>query len=133
MKKIEFVFVGIFILIITMIFVSSCSKEGFESNVKHDVTYVLVNNAPDSMEFYITYSDPAFANEIHLNYDTLRTWQYTINAQNDYKCSFNVYTYTENADFTISILQGDSVRTVVTAQEPHDGKTAAQLLYYVER
>lgn len=133
MKKFGLFFIGILMVTVLIISFQSCTKD-FESPVSHNVTYVLTNNSTEPMEFNISYTDPAFANIVNLNYDTLRTWEVTIEAQNSYPCFFTVSSKEVGADFTLTILQEDAEKLTVTAAQPSEqGKTSAELSYFVER
>lgn len=132
MKKNGLLLIGLLMITVFATLLQSCTKD-LEAPVSHNITYVLTNNATEPMEFYITYSDPAYANLVHLNYDSIRSWQYTIEAQNSYKCLFNVYTFDEGADFSISIFQEDSIKVTTLSSISQQGKASAEAAYFVER
>lgn len=70
MKKI----IGIFIVIAisTMAILSSCKKEDKEQKYEtYAVEYLLQNNLPEAKRFIITYKDPAFANKITEQYESI--------------------------------------------------------------
>lgn len=132
MKKNALYLIGILATVFALTVFHSCTKD-FGDPVEHNITYILTNNTSQQLDFTLTYSDPKFANYENFRSDTIMIWTHEFVAKNPYPCYLEVFSPTEGADFTISILQDDEVKETIRADEPFRDTTRAKLQYAIVR
>lgn len=132
MKKFGLYFIGILMVAFSVTLLESCTKD-FEEPVEHKISYLLTNNTLAPSEFYISFSDPDFANYVNFRLDTIMIWTHEFVAKNPYPCYFQVFSTKENADFSISILQENEVVETVRANKAIRDTTRVELRYSIIR
>lgn len=132
MKKNALLLIGLLMLVCSITLFESCTKD-FEDPVEHHISYILINNTSTPSEFFISYSDPNFANDVNYRLDSLMIWSHNFVAKNPYPCLFEVFSAKEGADFSISILQDSTIVETIRANKAIRDTTRAKLFYSIVR
>ncbi len=105
MKKVISVF--IVLAIASMAILSSCKKDE-EKEVEYEtysVQYLLTNNMTEGKRFIITYKDPAFANKITEQYESIKdTFWIRLEAKSLDVLYLSGETKNDTADYSVSIF-----------------------------
>ena len=96
----------VILMISSIAFLSSCKKDENKEveYQKYQVAYLLQNNLDKGKRFIITYKDPAFANKITEQYESIRdTFWIRIEAKSLDVLYLSGETRNDTADYSVSI------------------------------
>ncbi|NOR86227.1 MAG: hypothetical protein GQ527_01320 [Bacteroidales bacterium] len=95
----------IILAISSMAFLSSCTEEDQEQQYKtYSVEYLLQNNMSEDKRFIITYKDPAYANKITEQYESIQdTFWIRIEAKSLDVLYLSGETKNDSANYSVSI------------------------------